>query len=137
MSDELKVETQKRRLHVLVPIAAVFGGAVIALVLVLAGGGDSRSQQQQPQVKVELRATPAATIRFKGRDLGRTPLTLTLPRGSEPLDVEATFTSKRVQVQTGQAIVDTRVLVKSFVPDADQAVDLDSKDARRVTTGAP
>jgi hypothetical protein len=134
MSDELKVETQKRRLHVLVPIAVVVVVAAVALVLVLAGGGDSRSAQQQ--VKVELRATPVATIRFKGRDLGRTPLTLTLPRGSEPLDVEATFTSKKVHVQTGHAIVETRVLVKSFVPDADQAVDFDSKDARPVTRGA-
>jgi hypothetical protein len=131
MSDELKVEKQDRRLHFLLPIVAVVGVAVITLVIVLAGGGDARSQQP-PQIKVELRATPAATIRFRGRDLGRTPLTLSLPRGSDPLDVEATFTSKKVHIQTRHAIVETRVLVKSFVPDGDQSVDFDIKEARRV-----
>ncbi len=59
-------------------------------------------------VEIDIRSIPPAPIAIDGRPMGKTPLTLQLPRGSKPVVIEATMDGKT------QAV--------SAVPDHDQVI---------------
>lgn len=112
----------------------------IAVVLVVAAGiaiaiyGTRRTDRDL--VKVEIRAKPVATIRFKGRSLGRTPLTIQVPRSTTAIDVEATFTKHGLDAR-GRARSDRYRQVKPLIPDAEQSLDFAIDGATRVPDDAP
>jgi hypothetical protein len=104
----------------------------VALGLVVVGGGgaaaiyasrDSAPAQSAGLVKIEVRAKPVATIRFRNSKLGSTPLVINVPRGTEPLAIEATFTLHELDPITGARRVRHEVRTKTVVPDVEQAVD--------------
>ena len=82
-------------------------------------------------VKLELRARPVATIRFKGRNLGRTPLVIQVARSTQPLPIEATFTEQKLNALTGQKKVEIYKQTLTVTPDDHQSVDFDIKAAAK------
>lgn len=150
MSDELKLEPEwvakkqaiqeaarqpppRRRGPILGAVIGVVLVALAALGIALYAGGepgsDGGTEAERGLVKVEVRATPVATIKFRGRDLGRTPITLHIPRSTEPVAVEATFTEHKMNLATRQSITQKKKVTKTFVPDDDQSVDFDVSEA--------
>lgn len=119
------------KLKLIVAIAAVL---LVAAGVAIAIYGTRRTARDL--VKVEIRGKPVATIRFKGRTLGRTPLTIQLPRGTTPLDVEATFTKHGLDLR-GRARSERYRQVKPLIPDAEQSLDFAIEDATRVPDDVP
>lgn len=118
----------KTRLIVAAIAVVVVTGVVIAIVL---GTSRSRSSEQASgdTVRVELRAS-GAKLKMKGRDLGRAPVTVHLPRSSEPVEVEATFTLHLLHTRTKQPATELRKQTKLVIPDQDKTVDFNIKDAK-------
>ena len=119
MSDRRKV-----RLIVAIVTVLLLAAATVALVLGL-------RTPSRDLVKLELRAKPVATIRFKGRNLGRTPLVVQVARSRQPLPIEATFTEHKLNAMTGRT---TEVIYKqtlTVTPDDHQSVDFDIKAATK------
>lgn len=99
----------------------VVGMAIAVAVYVSVGGGSRRVGGDL--VKLEIRAKPVATIRFRGRELGRTPLVIQVPRSTEPVELEATFTIHELDPTTGARRIRRESQTKTVVPDAEQSVD--------------
>jgi hypothetical protein len=116
----------RRKLRLIVATAALFvvGGAV-AIALYVSRGN------RLDLVKVELRAKPVATIRFKGKQLGNTPIVIQVPRSSRALSIEATFTVHKLNGMTGTSKAEHWKQTLAIVPDAPQAVDFDIKAATK------
>ena len=89
--------TDRRKVRLIVAIVGVLlaGAATVALVLGL-------RTPTRDLVKLELRAKPVASIRFKGRKLGNTPLVIQVQRSKQPLPIEATFTEHKLNAMTGR-----------------------------------
>lgn len=117
----------RRKVRLIVAIAAlIVVGAAIAIGL--RGARDSRSDL----VKLELRAKPVARIRFKGKQLGSTPIVIQVPRSSQPLSIEATFTLHKMNGMTGTSKAELWQQTLTVVPDAPQSVDFDVKAATKL-----
>lgn len=117
-------DRRKTRLIVAIAALIVVGGAVALGVLGTHGS-------HADLVKLELRAKPVATIRFKGKQLGTTPIVIQVPRSSRALSVEATFTVHKLNGMTGTSKAESWKQIREIVPDAPQAVDFDIKAATK------
>jgi hypothetical protein len=118
--------SDRRKVRLIVAIVGVLlaGAATVALVLGL-------RTPSRDLVKLELRAKPVASIRFKGRKLGNTPLVIQVQRSKQPLPIEATFTEHKLNAMTGRT---TEVVYKqtlTVTPDDHQSVDFDIKAATK------
>jgi hypothetical protein len=114
----------RRKVSIVVALALVVtAGITLAISMAFRSGPTDR-------VKVEIRARPLATIRLDGKNLGHTPLTAHLPRGSQELIIEATFRSTMVNPVLKKKRTEIRTLSKRFVADDHQSIDFDIKDAR-------
>ncbi len=118
--------TGRRKSRLIVAGVGVLLAGVATVALVLGLRTPSRDL-----VKLELRAKPVATIRFKGKNLGRTPLVLQVTRSKLPLPIEATFTEHKVNALTGQKRTDVYKQTLTVTPDDHQAVDFDIKAATK------
>jgi hypothetical protein len=116
----------QRKVKLIVAIASLFV-VVGAVVIVLSTSGGKRADL----VKLELRAKPVATIRFKGKQLGRTPLVVQVPRSTQELPIEATFTLHKLNGMTGASKAEIWKQTKVIVPDDHQSVDFDVKAATK------
>jgi len=116
----------RRKVRLIVATAAliVVGGAVAVGVLATRGS-------RPDLVKLELRAKPVATIRFRGKQLGNTPIVVQVPRSTSALSIEATFTVHRMNGMTGTTKAEHWKQTLSVVPDAPQSVDFDLKAATK------
>lgn len=116
----------RRKVKLIVAIAAliVVGAAVVIAVYPFGGN-------RADLVKIELRAKPVATIRFKGRQLGTTPLVVSVPRSKRELSIEATFTLHKLNGMTGTSKAELWKQTLAIVPDDHQAVDFDVKAATK------
>jgi hypothetical protein len=116
----------RRKVKLIVAIAVVIVVGTIIAVGVLASGG-----KRAELVKLELRAKPVATIRFKGKQLGHTPIVVQVPRSKEPLSIEATFTVHKLNATNGAPNDEIWKETKAVIPDAPQSVDFDIKAAAK------
>ena len=114
------------KLKIIVAVGAVVVVGTIVTVIALSSGSGKPARDL---VKIELRAKPVAELEMKGRKLGRSPIVVQLPRGKDPVEVKATFKLHKLNVMDQTKHTETRVQLKSFVPDDHQAVDFDVKDA--------
>lgn len=116
--------TDRRKVILIVAVGGLLlaGAATAALVL---------GTPPRDLVKLELRARPVATIRFKGRSLGRTPLVIQVARSTRPLPIEATFTEHKLNALTGQKKVEIYKQTLTVTPDDHQSVDFDIKAAAK------
>lgn len=116
--------TDRRKVILIVAVGGLLlaGAATAALVL---------GTPPRDLVKLELRARPVATIRFKGRNLGRTPLVIQVARSTQPLPIEATFTEQKLNALTGQKKVEIYKQTLTVTPDDHQSVDFDIKAAAK------
>lgn len=126
---------KKRLLVVGVGIAA----AAIAIAIIVATSGSKKGQQYDPgsQVKIELRGKPVAKLRMNGKSIGKTPMTIVVAKGTEPIELEATFTINKIAFGGDPAKAkktETFRQVKSVVPDGEQSVDFNINDATKVDT---
>jgi hypothetical protein len=116
----------RRKVKLIVAIAAVIlVGAAVLVAVTLSGGN------RTDLVKIEVRAKPVATVRFKDKQLGRTPLVIQIPRGTRELPIEATFTVHKLNGMNGAAKEEVWKQTKTIVPDAPQSVDFDIKAATK------
>lgn len=127
--------TKKRLLVAGVGIVA----AAIATVIILAASPTKKSQQYDPgsQVKIELRGKPVARLKMNGKSIGKTPMTIVVAKGTQPIELEATFTINKIAFGGDPSKAKkTEVFrqVKTVVPDAEQAVDFNINDATKVDT---
>jgi hypothetical protein len=118
--------TGRRKTRLIVTIVGLLLLAAAAVALVLGLRTPTRDL-----VKLELRAKPVASIRFKGRNLGNTPLVIQVPRSKQPLPIEATFTEHKLNAMTGQKKVETFKQTLTVTPDDHQSVDFDIKAATK------
>jgi hypothetical protein len=116
----------RRKVKLIVAIAAVVVVGVSVAVALSTSRGRSADL-----VKIELRAKPIATIRFRGTQLGHTPLVLQIPRGTHELPIEATFQVHKVNGMTGAPKTEIWKQTKVIVPDDHQSVDFDVKAATK------
>jgi hypothetical protein len=116
-------DRRKTRLIVAFVIVSVVG---LTLALVLGPRTPERDL-----VKLELRAKPVATIRFKGRSLGRTPIVVHVARSRTPVTIEATFTEHKLNAMTGQTKAEVYKQIQTVVPDDHLSVDFDIKAATK------
>lgn len=130
--------------NLMLQIAAIVGvaGVVLAAVVVYATTRDDGSSRREPvaaTVKIELRGKPVAVIKMNGRAIGRTPTTIIVPRGTTPLELEATFTIEKYGLAKPAKKTEIWRQVKQVVPDAEQSVDFSQAEATKVTAsvGAP
>jgi hypothetical protein len=115
-----------RKVKLIVAIAAVVV-VVGAIIIGIYGASGSRAEL----VKLELRAKPVATIRFKGKHLGRTPIVVQVPRSTNALSIEATFTVHKLNGMNGAPKDEVWTQTLVVVPDAPQSVDFDVKAATK------
>jgi hypothetical protein len=116
----------RRKVKLIVAIAAliVVGAAVVIAVYPFGG-------KRADLVKIELRAKPVATIRFKSKQLGRTPIVIQVPRSKQPLSVEASFTLHKLNGMTGSSKAELWKQTLAIVPDDHQSVDFDVNAATK------
>jgi len=126
----------KTRLAILVGAVIAAVGIVIAVVVMSGAKTDAPSGGT---VKIELRGSQAAKVRMNGKSVGTTPTTVIVPRGAKPLAFEATFHVEKYGLKRPEKKVETWTVVKSVVPDADQLVDFNLKEATQTgqTIGPP
>jgi len=86
---------------------------VTAVVVVMSGGTKSTQHDGPPQgadlVEIEVRSKPRAHVYYNLRDVGLSPVTLHVPRGTTPIDLAMSLNGKS--------------LIKHIVPDHPQTVD--------------
>jgi hypothetical protein len=116
----------RRKVKLIVAIAALIVVGAVVVGAIYASRGTHADL-----VKLELRAKPVATIRFKGRQLGRTPLVIQVPRSKQELSIEATFTLPKLNGMSGASKSEIRTQTKTIVPDDHQSVDFDVKAATK------
>ena len=109
MSNRLKV--------ILVAAGVAVVGVVIAIAIHF-GGGETTDHNS---VKIEIRSRPPATVRMNGAKVGKTPLSLTVPRGTTPIELDARYDKKK-HVGKDVEVVE-QVEVQKVVPDQDRVVD--------------
>lgn len=117
----------------LVGIAAVLlvvGGLVWAVMT--GGQAKESSSVDDGRVRVEIRAMPVMKLYRNGKELGTTPFSFIVPSSKTPFEMEARWTEQRIPITGKPSVVD---LKKTFtvVPDRHQTIDLDRKNAERVT----
>jgi hypothetical protein len=115
-----------RKVKLIVAIAAVVV-VVGAIIIGIYGASGSRAEL----VKLELRAKPVATIRFKGKQLGRTPIVIQVPRSTSGLPVEATFKVHKLNGMNGAPKDEIWTQTVVVVPSEPQSVDFDLKAATK------
>src|SRR5262245_52362601 len=80
------------RFKIAVIIAAVVVAAVTIVVIGLElGGPGAEDHPPQERVRLEIRASEAATIVMDGKKLGDTPLGIYVAKSSSPVTLEATM----------------------------------------------
>jgi hypothetical protein len=117
----------RRKVKLIVAIAAV----VVVVAAVVVGALYASGGRRADLVKLELRAKPVATIRFKGKQLGRTPIVIQVPRGRNALSIEATFTVHKLNGMNGAPKDEVWTETKVVVPSEPQSVDFDLKAATK------
>jgi hypothetical protein len=127
--------TKKRLLVTGVGVVA----AAIATVIILAASPTKKGQQYDPgsQVKIELRGKPVAKLKMNGKSIGKTPMTIVVAKGTQPIELEAMFTINKIAFGGDpKKAKKTEVFrqVKTVVPDGEQAVDFNINDATKVDT---
>lgn len=128
MSDVLK----KRGLVIGGAVVAVIVATVIILLAAKNGGSDAPSGER---VKIELRGQPVAEIHMNGKNIGTTPKTIVVARGTTPITFEAYFTVEKVAIGRNAQKVETWRHTKQVVPDAEQSVDFRIQDATMIEQG--
>jgi hypothetical protein len=111
----------RSKIAVVVASLAAIAGLVIVIVVVAARDVAS-SQPAVDQVRIEIRSMPAATIAIGRRTLGTTPLSIYLPSGTQPVEIDAVMEEIRYTLR-GKRVRNERQLTRSIVPDHDQVVD--------------
>jgi hypothetical protein len=117
----------RRKVKLIVAIAAV----VIVVAAVVVGALYASRGSREDLVKLELRAKPVATIRFKGKQLGRTPIVIQVPRSTSGLPVEATFKVHKLNGMNGAPKDEIWTQTVVVVPSEPQSVDFDLKAATK------
>lgn len=123
MSDAVK--TQSRILPLVVGAVVVI--AVVVVIIVL-GGRDSstpsgESTSTKPgHVKIEFRAMPPSTITLDGVKIGKTPITVTVPKKSGTVTAIARASVTRYNQRGAKKTFDVEQ-TQVFTPDHDQTVD--------------
>ena len=107
-------KAERRRRFPLVAILGVLAivGVVVAVLVVMSGQSAAPGftpGADTPGVAIEVAARPNAKILIDGHSAGTTPLTLHVPRSTQPVTIEAVFRRGKV--------------AKQVVPDHDQLVD--------------
>jgi hypothetical protein len=87
-------------------------GVVTAMVVVMSGG--TKSAQHGPPasadlIEIEVRSKPRARVYYNLRDVGMSPITLHVPRGTTPIDLAMSLKGKS--------------LIRHVVPDHPQTID--------------
>ena len=107
--------------------------AVLATVIILyVSPGRRADAPSSERVKIELRGKPVAKLRMNGKSIGTTPTTIIVPRGTQPLEFEATFTVEKIGMPQPTKKIETYRQIRSVVPDADQSVDFAQGDAVKI-----
>jgi hypothetical protein len=109
-------------------VAAGVATAIIVLVFP-ARRADAPSSET---VKIELRGKPVAKLRMNGKRIGTTPTTIIVPRGKQPLELEATFTVEKIGLPQPTKKIETYRQIRQVVPDAEQSVDFAIDDAVKI-----
>jgi hypothetical protein len=123
MSDEVK--KTPRTMVAVVGGIVIIAAAVVAIILL--GGRNSSttngesSSAKLGHVKIEFRAMPPSTITLDGHEIGKTPLTVTVPTKSTPSTAAARSKITRYGRAGKQVIAVGQTL--QLVPDHDQTVD--------------
>jgi hypothetical protein len=128
-------DASKKRLLWAGVIALV--AVVIAVIIVVAARQGSGAEPAGDQVKLELRAKPFADIRMNGNHVGRTPMTLVVERAATPIELEATFRTEKYRMRDMTKFVEVLKETRIVVPDDNQSVDFDVKDARPTSPNWP
>jgi hypothetical protein len=111
-ADEI-VRAGRRRLPKWLLLAALVLPGVLVTAIVVSKMNGARSAEPAGAadlIGIEIRSKPPAKISVNGHHAGTTPLTIHVPRSSQPLLIDAAFRTGKVG--------------KQVVPDHDQLVDL-------------
>lgn len=123
MSDAVKTSSSKLPLVV----GAVVVVAVVATIILLGGrhseapSGESTSTKEG-HVKIEFRAMPPSTITLDGVKIGKTPLTVTVPKKSTAVTAVATSKVTRYYANRKKVVLEV-AQTQQVTPDRDQTVD--------------
>jgi hypothetical protein len=99
--------------RVVIAASIVIMLAVVTAVVVVMSGGTKSTQHGPAEgadlVEIEVRSKPRAHVYYNLRDVGLSPITLHVPRGTTPIDLAMSLKGK--------------ALIKHIVPDHPQTVD--------------
>jgi hypothetical protein len=101
-------------------------GAVVGIALIVQR--DSRSESGAASgetVRIEVRSMPAMEIKLNGRKMGRTPLSLRVPKSDAPITLEASYVQRKYS--RVNVIEEPRTEARQVVPDRDRTVDFTAK----------
>jgi len=119
-------------------VGAVVGVVLVSVVVavVLMGRQSSKTEgSSENTVRIEIRALPAMTVKKDGKKIGKTPVSISVTKSTQPFDIDTEWVEQRIY-RTGERMV-PRHAHKSVVPDDNKTVDFSAKDGDPVKVEAP
>jgi hypothetical protein len=122
-----------RKAWILALVGLAVAGAIVVAVIADGGDEDTSGSGTVDPIKVEMRAYPVAEIRVDGKKIGKTPLSLTYPRSTKQITVEATMV--RHLIRRGNARDDVYRDVRTITLDRDHLLDFKLDTAKMMELG--
>jgi len=124
----------KVKIVVVAVIGLVLATVAVAAVLLMGNQSSkpsSSSESSETTVRIEIRGMPQMTIQRDGKKVGKTPVSFVVPRGTQPIRIDADWIDQRIY-KAGEKLL-PRHATKYVIPDRSQTIDISRKDAEPVT----